>query len=846
MSLTPSFATPSFAKSPLARAIMLSVLATGLTANTSLVAGETEMVPGLEIEEVITVGTRVPGRTATETPVPVDVINSDAIGRTGATETGALLQKLAPSFNFSRTTVSDGTDIVRPATLRGLGPDQVLVLVNGKRRHSQAQINIQQTVGRGSSGTDINSIPTSAIERIEVLRDGAAAQYGSDAIAGVINIILKSQTETTDVGAYVGQTSENDGDTLTLNANTGFDIGDGGYINVTAEVRDRDATNRAHGDNRFEDERVSMRIGDADSENEYLFVNAMLPLGEGELYAFGGVSRREGVSGGFYRFADSSRNVNALFPNGFLPLQTTRVEDDSFSFGYRTQLIGDWNMDASFTYGRNEFENGTQQSVNVSLGADSPTSADNGAIIFEQKTFNLDITGELSVGLPDTLYVAGGFEYRDESYEINEGDFHSYAYGPNDDFSVPIYAPDAPTELAPAGMQAYPGFRPEVTTSESRDNYALYLDAETSLTDALLVGAAVRYEDYSDVGPNTTGKLSFRWDVLDDFALRGAISTGFRAPGLNQRAFTSLFTNLGPNGLAQTLHAPEGSDVALALGVDELKEETSFNTSLGFVWNWEELTLTVDAYYAEIDDRIVLSGNIVPEGGDCSVIGSCPIREALDPLGYAQTQFFTNAIDTKTTGVDLVADYGLELDSWGSLVITGVVHYNRTTVENINAPDGIAEHMIFDEAQVDLTETGQPRQRFSLSFAWNKENWDANLRFNRYGKIKTSYFTESLTGDVPIDVDGDGSDDFVDTARNVGGVWIADLDVSYNFDNGLRVTVGADNLFDEYPDKLKVAADGTPLTVPGLITGGSFSYPWEASPFGINGRFVYGRVNYSF
>lgn len=522
------------------------------------------------------------------------------------------------------------------------------------------------------------------------------------------------------------------------------------------------------------------------------------------------------------------------------------MEDNSLSVGYKTELLGSWDLDTSFTYGKNEFENGTKQSVNVSLGADSPTSANNGAIIFEQKTFNMDLTGEVEIGLPSTLYVAAGFEYRDEDYEINEGDFVSYAYGWDDDFSQIIYAPDAPTEIAPAGMQAYPGFRPEVTTSESRDNYALYLDAETNLTDSLLVGAALRYEDYSDVGPNTTGKFSFRWDVVDDFALRGAVSTGFRAPGLNQRAFTSLFTNLGPNGLAQTLHAPEGSDVALALGVDELTEETSFNTSLGFVWGWDALTLTVDAYYIEIDDRIVLSGNIVPEGGDCTVAGSCPIREALEPLGYAQTQFFTNAIDTKTTGIDLVADYDIDLADWGSVVVTSVIHYNKTEVEAINAPTGIAESMIFDNAQVDLTETGQPRQRFSLSFAWNKDNWDANLRFNRYGKIKTSYFTESLTGDVPIDVDGDGNDDFVDNARSVGGVWITDLDVSYAFDNGMRFTVGVDNLFDEYPDELNVAADGTPLTVPGLITGGSFAYPWEASPFGINGRFMYARFNYSF
>lgn len=808
------------------------------------------------LEEVVTIGTRVKGRTVTETAVPVDILSGDMVQLIGATELGERLQTLAPSFNFSRTTVSDGTDFVRPATLRGLSPDQMLVLINGKRRHNQAQINIQQVVGRGSSGTDINAIPLSAVERVEVLRDGAAAQYGSDAIAGVINIVLKSQTEQTDVLAKYGQTQEGDGETTDLSVNTGWDLNGLGYLNISLESLDRGESNRAGLDSRFEPPRVSMKIGEAENDYYALFLNGGIRVGEGEAYLFGGISRREGESAGFYRGAGadpaqvpvSSRYVPALYPEGFLPLQKVEVDDDYLTLGYTSPLSGQWELDTSMTYGRNRFSQGTEQSVNVSLGVDSPTEADNGHLEYQQLTANLDFVGRLDLGWPDTLYLAAGLEYRDERYRIRQGDFASYAYGIDDDFSIFIPSPidPCPNEPGPldcadgrardqaqAGMQAFPGFRSDV--NESRDSVALYVDAETNVTPQWLLGAAVRFEHYGDVGSNTTGKLSFRYQWLSDLAFRGALSSGFRAPGLNQRAFTNVLTNIGPDLLTETLHAAEGSAAVQALGVDALEEERSTQWSLGLVWMpRSNVTLTLDWYRIEIKDRIVMTDVIPEESVGCVTPTNCPLAEVLDALNQniGAVQFFTNAIDTKTQGVDLVLSGDWTLDSGALLQLSGMVHVNKTRVERIHTPQSIAPEVLFSQAQINLTETGQPRQRVTLGLDWSHGPWRAHLHLNRYGKVKTSYFTEDSLGvDVP------GAEDDV---HGSNAAWLTDVDLSYRFGNGLQLALGANNLFDMLPDKL----DST--SVPSFFTGGSFVYPWESTPYGIKGAYYYARVQYTF
>jgi iron complex outermembrane recepter protein len=463
-----------------------------------------------DLDTIQVLGSRAKNRTATETAAPVDIINREQIERAGARELGQLLQMLEPSFNFSRTTISDGTDILRPATLRALGPDQVLVLVNGKRRHQQALVNVQQTVARGSAGTDINAIPVTAIDRIEVLRDGAAAQYGSDAIAGVINIVLKKQTKETQLFFEAGQTRKGDGEVLHGGLNTGFALGDDGFINLSVEYRDRGETNRAGKDSlRVRPPRVTQRIGDADSTDAYLWLNGGIGLGAGELYWFGGLSRREGDSSGFYRSAGDGRTVPALYPNGFLPNIITTVEDQSLAVGYRAPLNDTWDWDVSINHGRSKFGFHERNSVNVSwwyepnplVGApipvpyaQSPTSADTGTLKFDQTTVNLDLRGSFDIGNSEPLSFAVGGEYRRENYAIEAGDPVSYSYGRTNNPAIVIRNQNG--GFAAPGIQGFPGFSPNEAVDDGRHNYALYVDAETRFGGKFLVRGLLRLRQH--------------------------------------------------------------------------------------------------------------------------------------------------------------------------------------------------------------------------------------------------------------------------------------------------------------------------------------------------------------
>ncbi len=531
------------------------------------------------LDAVQVTGSRVRGRTAEDTAAPVDVIGREEINATGALEVGQILQMLEPSFNFSRTFVSDGTDILRPATLRALGPDQVLVLVNGKRRHQQALVNVQQTIGRGSAGTDINAIPVSAIERIEVLRDGAAAQYGSDAIAGVINIILKRQTEYTELSIEGSQYYAGDGEMLHGSVNTGFKLGAEGFINLSAEARNRNETNRAGPDSlRTNPPRVTQRLGDADAKDYYLWLNAGVPVGKGELYWFGGLSRREGDSSGFFRSAGDNRTVPALYPNGFLPNILTTVDDASLAVGYKAPIGENWDWDISINHGRSKFGFEEANSVNVSwwyeprdpanpaagIYAASPTSADTGTLKYDQTTFNVDFRGSVKGFNDNPLYLATGFEWRQDNYAIEAGDPVSYMYGRTNNPAIVIRGQTG--DIAAGGIQGFPGFTPGTEVDEGRHSMALYFDAETNLSERFLLGGAVRFEDYSDFGNTTTGKLSARFNASERFALRGTLSTGFRAPGVQQQYYNQVSTNLNPDGtLTDTLTARQDSAVTRAL-----------------------------------------------------------------------------------------------------------------------------------------------------------------------------------------------------------------------------------------------------------------------------------------
>lgn len=791
----------------------------------------------LETINVVSTGTRAGNRSDTDTAAPVDVIGREAIEATGAIETGKLLQKLAPSFNFPTSFVSDGTDLIWPATLRGLGPDQVLVLVNGKRRHQQALVNVQQSIGRGSAGTDINTIPIAAIERIEVLRDGASAQYGSDAIAGVINIILKSQTDHTDLGIEAGETYAGDGDQYRAALNTGFKLGGEGFINLTADYMKRLETNRAGPDSlRVNPPRVTQRLGEADMEAAQLWINAGLPLAGGELYAFGGVSRREGNSSGFFRSAGDGRTIPQLYPNGFLPILLTTTDDRSLAVGYRRAINDSWKWDFSINRGWNQFEFASEGTANVSyyyeprpgggIFAETPTSAEDGTLRFKQTTANFDLSGDVDWGIgAEPLYLAVGTEWRRDGYQIIAGDPVSYQYGRTNNPGISII--NAVGGVAAAGIQGFPGFTPATEIDASRRSLGVYVDAESYVTQDLLVGVAGRFEDYSDFGTNSTGKLSLRYNVNEAFSLRGTASKGFRAPSVQQQFFSQVSTNLNANGvLTDTITARQGSPAALAFGVKPLKEESSDNYSLGFVWKpTTEFSLTTDVYQINIDDRIVFSGAIGPEANSagCTDPTVCPIALLLRPLNVGQATFFTNAIDTKTRGIDIVAEYGTELSSGARLGVSAAFNYNQTEVLRINSPSTfVPASTLFGREQVTLVEEGQPHQRATLGTNYRSGAWYTDLAFNYYGSVSGEGFTPGLK-------------------QKWGGKWLTDLSVSYNFTDDLRVTLGGNNIFDVYPDKWQsTGPDQNPFPYLG------FKYGWETLPFGLNGGYYYARLNYRF
>ncbi len=776
------------------------------------------------MSQVVVLGSRTQAKTALDTAVPVGLINSKDIQSAGTLELGKVLQDLDPSFNFTSTFVSDGTDIIRPATLRGLGPDQLLVLINGKRRHQQALVNVQQTIGRGSAGTDINAIPLSAIQSIEVLRDGAAAQYGSDAIAGVINIILKKGAGNGTLSASAGTTDEGDGDTYSASANRGFALGaDGGYLNLSVEARKRDETNRAGPDTlRVNPPRVTQRLGDSNAKDYYLWLNSAIPTAGGELYAFGGASKRKGDSGGFFRPAEDSRNVPEIYPNGFLPNIVTTVQDASLAVGYRHDLPNGWNADASINHGRSQLKFHERNSINVSYwyeNGESPTSADTGTLKFEQTTFNLDFKGPVNV-LGGELFVAAGFEWRRDNYEIEAGDPVSYQYGRTNNPAIIIR--DQNGGIAASGIQGFPGYTPSTAVDEGRHNTAYYLDLERKFGDSVTLGAAARHERYSDFGNTTIGKLSLRWDPSRTVGIRGSASTGFRAPGVQQKFYSSVSTNLNAAGvLTETLTAREDSAVTRAFGIAPLQEETSKSASIGMILRpTQGFSLTADVYRTKIDDRIVFSSNIAPESGPCATPAACPIRNILDPLRVGQAQFFTNAIDTTTTGLDLVAQQTIR-GQGSTLVLSGQLGFNKTEVDDRHSQSPVLTGaQLFDDAQVTLIERGQPRKHHVVSADYTTGPWNLTARANYFGEVQGQGFTAP----------------FVQTWE---AKWIVDLTGRYAFNKNLSLSAGVNNLFDTYPTRWDPER-AAPFPQMG------FTHCWETCPFGMNGRSAYVKADYTF
>ena len=812
------------------RLAVKAVLGAGVAMAASPAALGQESRP--ELEEIVVVGTRTAGHEVYESLAPIDLVTSEAIRQSAAIpgEIGAAIQSLVPSFSLPRQSNSNFADVVRPAQLRNLSPDQVLVLVNGKRRHTTATLTTESKLGKGTSPVDFNSIPVGAIERIEVLRDGAGAQYGSDAIAGVINVVLKDADEGGEVQASWGQNrtdfeptgrSVNDGDTLFASLNGGFGPGDG-FLNLTAEYRDRDSTLRS-GPDQIPPEFIGVpqtppnlalagtqthKAGDGKMEDLSFMFNAAIPLGEAlEFYSFGGYSQREGEGANFFRYPDSPTNVPAIFPDGYIPVMEADNTDLSLAVGWRGTLASDWNWDLSFVYGQNDFDHDISNSLNVSLGEASPTHFNVGEYEFTQMTARFDMSKPFEVGgFANPVNLAFGAEYREDGYQTRAGDLESYEAGP--------------VIGAPIGTQAGAGLKPEETVDVDRDAVGAYIDLESEITDRFQAGVAARVEDYSDFGSSVDGKLSGRFELIDSLAVRGTVGTGFRAPSLTQAFFRGSTTSFGEGGqLEDVLNLPTDDPVAVLLGAQDLDAEESVSYNLGFVFTpGERFRLTVDFYRVDIDDRVTLS----------ELIGGPEITQYVEDQlgieGVLGVRYFTNAIDTQTDGFDIVADYTLDLGP-GSLQLSAAYNKSDTEVTHVdpNPPEldaipGLGtDNVVFGVEERNTIETASPDDKLILTAHWTTDRWSILTRATRWGEA-TRVFAFAPT-----------------EPQTYGAEWGVDLDVEFEVTEGFRVAIGANNVLDEYPD----------LSSDVINFFGNLPYD-VLQPITFNGAFYYLRTTYTF
>ena len=827
---------------------------------------------------VTVVGSRSLSRTSVETPVPVDVIPvASVINSVGQVDLNQILNFIAPSFQSARQTISDGTDHVDPAQLRGLGTDQVLVLVNGKRRHQSALVNVNGTVNRGSVGTDMSAIPANAVERIEILRDGAAAQYGSDAIAGVINIVLKKKTGVLDANVSYGKHFTNydknyalfkiqgkaddpsvkaeDGANFQASLGYGLALGKG-FLSLTGEYVQRELTNRTGtytgavypnvgGVNRddsimrsrgLDRNSFDMRIGNSEMKGGAIFYNFGYPLGKNaELYMFGGYSKKSGEGAGFYRYPSGvpgnariyANNVFSLYPNGFLPLIKSDVTDFSTSIGVRTKLK-DWNLDISNTFGRNQFGFTVDNSVNYSqffVPGNKQTTFDAGGLTFWQNTVNADLSRKYDVLAG--LNVAAGAEYRVDAFGINGGEEASYK---NYDTA----------SKASSGAQVFAGFVNSIGDTKTRNSKALYLDLEQDITNKFLVTGALRYENYSDFGSTLNYKFATRYKVASFLNFRASVSTGFRAPSMQQRFYAKTNTLFVSNGT--TLVPVEAgtftndSKAAEILGIPKLKEETSQSYSVGLTANpFKGFELTVDAYQIDIDNRIVLTNNF--NGGN-----NPALQAQLIAAGANAANFFTNAIDTRARGLEAVASYNALFGAHSLRTTFAMIRIDNEVKKGANGkPNIYASDILVNSGQLgnyynredqSRIEVANPQSKLSLTFNYRYKKLGAMLRFVNFGKVQ--YLDPTIDpanpGVFPINV-FTGKRETLD--QEFSAKTVTDLSISYDITKQLGFTIGANNLFDVYQDRHIHS---------GNVSQGRFVYSRRVQQMGFNGAYYFARL----
>ena len=933
-----------------------SITVTGNILNVTLIGtGET-------LQDVVVLGSRNPARTVTESAAPIDVISMKEIASQGPqVNLNQILNMVAPSFTSNTTTVADGTDHIDPAQLRGLGPDQVLVLVNGKRRHTSSLVNINGSPGRGSVGTDLNAIPSFAIEKIEVLRDGASAQYGSDAIAGVININVKKNTNRLDVSLFGGGNLSKgandheggiDGGNYQLDLNYGTGLGkEKSFINATASFQLRDATSRAKdvtgnlfnaynaveqraaevGTNinalfgnitntvntaqilttikqyapqvghfttaqqtaitgaatisqmqtalnfdatagelvyrGLERKDFNMRVGQSSLKSAQFFLNAAYPINDKlEGYAFGGTSYRTGEAAGFYRRPNQSRSYTGLYPNGFLPEIHSTINDVSVAAGLRGLIFENWNFDLSNTFGRNAFDYGVENTVNASMRENSPSEFDAGSLAFAQNTTNFDMNRKFDV--LKGLNVAFGAEYRHENFTINAGESNSYNLY---DINGTIVTATTPANIKvtdfygatrPGGAQVFPGFRPANAIDKGRNSMAVYTDLELDLTDKWLVNGAVRFENYSDFGNTTNFKVASRYKLTDKINIRGAVSTGFRAPSLHQIYFNSTTTQFVGGVPFEVGTFSNDSPVAKALGIPTLKQEESKSASIGFTAKIPaaNITLTADAYIVKIDDRVVLTDQFT---------SNAVTKPYFDAAGATAATFFANAIDTESKGIDVVISHktsfgeGLSLKTDLSGTISNTKRVGEIHASPILEAAGQVNRYYSEASRVYLQEA-VPRVKANLTNSLSYKKFDFFLRNVYFGKV---------TDPNIADANNDGTINAIvvnnQAVENEHPIWaakiITDLSVGFKITETTKIVVGANNIFDIYPTfnlgpqtitqrASGVDANGAVIYSPttssnnyiDLSNANQFVYSRNTSQFGQNGRFVFARLSFKF
>jgi len=779
------------------------------------------------VDDIVVTGTRVQGRSRFDTLAPVDVVTSETLQQRGTTEFAAALAQSIPSVNFPRASLVDGTDSVRPATLRGLQPDQTLVLVNGVRRHASALVNVNGSVGRGSAAVDLNAVPSGALDRIEVLRDGASAQYGSDAIAGVVNLRLKEARQGGGASVTYGQydttvetarqkRDESDGATTTVSLWQGLPLGDEGFLTVSAEYLNRDHTNRSDLDPTVTPNAVTGRIGDPDVEQWTVFANAGLPLSNGwEAYGWGGYQNRDSQSAAFPRQPGHPNYIPnhpafASDPDyatlGFLPKIGVESKDASVAAGVRGEL-GGWRTDFNVGYGRNALEFSVHDTINASYGtALNQRDFYAGELIYSQLTYGVDLSRDFDIGRSDPLTLSWGVEGRHETYEVGAGEPTSWNYNG----ATPIPSVTTSGAFLGGGAQGFGGFRPSDEVSEDRDSYGAYADVEIPFTDRWQFAGAVRWEDYSDFGSVATGKLSTRYEFSPAFALRGTISSGFRAPSLQQQYFTYTSSTVVNGQVLQILTTPSTSAVAQALGARDLKPETSVNYSAGAVFRWGAFDLTVDAYRIELEDQIALSENIN------KAALPAPLQALLNGINIdlSGARFFLNGVDTVTKGVDVVGRYRLPTETVGDFDFTLAANFNDTKVVAVptsgTLPPAVA---LFGRNRILTIEEGAPAEKIVGSADWDLGRWGATFRATYYGDV-------NQPGSAPAN------------DLHTGDKTVLDLEGRVKLTSAATFAVGADNLLDEYPDYAPA----------NLNSNGLIGFPFY-SPFGFNGRYLYARLS---